>query len=184
MTGGSSDVISEKTYLDVPFADKDQVKALGARWDPQARAWYVPPGRKLEAFGHWLALWPDETAPQLRVAGLPQRCWKCGEPTMTVVACEEEGQLIFARDDVLQVIASQLTEEDLAKVGAGPLRPRYSRTTGSSYWSNGCIACDALLGEFPLREDFVECLHGEVEFPIIAVARVPLDVLYLEDDLA
>jgi len=29
-------------YLDVPFAEKDKAKALGARWDPQARRWYDP----------------------------------------------------------------------------------------------------------------------------------------------
>ena len=31
----------ERVWLDVPFAEKDQAKALGARWDPQARCWYA-----------------------------------------------------------------------------------------------------------------------------------------------
>jgi hypothetical protein len=31
----------ERVWLDVPFAEKDQAKALGARWDPQARRWYA-----------------------------------------------------------------------------------------------------------------------------------------------
>jgi hypothetical protein len=29
-------------YLDVPYAEKDQAKALGARWDPTVRRWYGP----------------------------------------------------------------------------------------------------------------------------------------------
>ena len=29
-------------YFNVPFAQKDQAKALGARWDPTARSWYAP----------------------------------------------------------------------------------------------------------------------------------------------
>jgi hypothetical protein len=29
----------EKLYLDVPFHDNEQVKALGARWDRDARSW-------------------------------------------------------------------------------------------------------------------------------------------------
>jgi hypothetical protein len=31
----------ERAWLDVPFAEKDQAKALGARWDPRARRWYA-----------------------------------------------------------------------------------------------------------------------------------------------
>jgi hypothetical protein len=33
---------SERAYLDVPHAEKDQAKALGARWDAQAKRWYDP----------------------------------------------------------------------------------------------------------------------------------------------
>jgi Domain of unknown function (DUF5710) len=29
----------ERMWLDVPFAEKDEAKALGAQWDPQARRW-------------------------------------------------------------------------------------------------------------------------------------------------
>jgi hypothetical protein len=32
-----------RAWLDVPYAEKDQAKALGARWDPTARRWYAPP---------------------------------------------------------------------------------------------------------------------------------------------
>lgn len=31
-----------RVYLDVPYAEKDQAKALGARWDPQSRRWFDP----------------------------------------------------------------------------------------------------------------------------------------------
>jgi ribonuclease HI len=30
-----------KVYLNVPFAKKDEAKALGARWDPQKKKWYI-----------------------------------------------------------------------------------------------------------------------------------------------
>ncbi|MBX9612930.1 MAG: exodeoxyribonuclease VII large subunit [Burkholderiales bacterium] len=42
------------TYLVTAFADKDQVKALGARWDPARRQWYVPAGRDITPFTSWL----------------------------------------------------------------------------------------------------------------------------------
>ncbi|MFN9476756.1 exodeoxyribonuclease VII large subunit [Acidovorax sp.] len=43
------------TYLVSSFADKDRVKALGARWDPGRRQWYVPEGRDLAPFSQWLS---------------------------------------------------------------------------------------------------------------------------------
>ena len=46
--------MSTNTYLKVPYADKDRVKALGARWDGGAKAWYVPAGRDVEAFSSWV----------------------------------------------------------------------------------------------------------------------------------
>lgn len=43
------------TYLDVPFKEKDEAKALGARWDIAARKWYVPAGKDLTLFHAWLS---------------------------------------------------------------------------------------------------------------------------------
>jgi len=42
-------------YLNVPFAQKDHVKILGARWDVTEKKWYVPDGVALEPFGRWLS---------------------------------------------------------------------------------------------------------------------------------
>lgn len=42
------------TYLTVPFTQKDQAKALGARWDAAQRQWFVPPGVDLALFSTWL----------------------------------------------------------------------------------------------------------------------------------
>lgn len=43
-----------KTYLNVPFAEKDAAKALGAKWDAAKKKWYVPAGLGEEQFGRWL----------------------------------------------------------------------------------------------------------------------------------
>ena len=42
------------TYLDVPFDDKDEVKALGARWDGNKKSWYVPSGKDTAPFAKWI----------------------------------------------------------------------------------------------------------------------------------
>jgi hypothetical protein len=70
-------------YLDVAYADKDAAKALGARWDPQARRWYDPrpPSPGLE---RWAArvevpeLLPGEDrsfGAGLFVDLVPRSCW-------------------------------------------------------------------------------------------------------------
>ncbi|MGD0494225.1 MAG: DUF5710 domain-containing protein [Steroidobacteraceae bacterium] len=42
------------TPLNVPFADKDQAKALGAQWHADQKRWVVPAGRDLTPFSSWL----------------------------------------------------------------------------------------------------------------------------------
>jgi hypothetical protein len=42
-------------FLVVSFAEKDEAKALGARWEAKARKWYVPAGKDKELFKRW---WP------------------------------------------------------------------------------------------------------------------------------
>jgi len=51
--------MSGNTYLNVPFAEKNDAKQLGARWDPGERAWYVPSGVDTAAFARWLGATPD-----------------------------------------------------------------------------------------------------------------------------
>jgi hypothetical protein len=41
------------TFLTVPYAEKDEARALGARWNPARKKWYVPPGVDLEPFAKW-----------------------------------------------------------------------------------------------------------------------------------
>ena len=39
--------------LNVPFDEKDAAKALGARWDPTRKKWYVPAGVDINKFARW-----------------------------------------------------------------------------------------------------------------------------------
>jgi hypothetical protein len=41
-------------FLNVPYAEKDQARELGARWNPTRKRWYVPDGVALEPFERWL----------------------------------------------------------------------------------------------------------------------------------
>ncbi len=43
-----------RTNLKVPFAEKDQAKQLGARWDPARKLWYVENKADMAPFARWL----------------------------------------------------------------------------------------------------------------------------------
>ena len=45
---------TDKTYLHVPFKEKEQASELGAKWDRQEKSWYIPADLDKEAFAHWL----------------------------------------------------------------------------------------------------------------------------------
>jgi len=43
----------ERVYLKVPFAEKEIVKRLGARWDQESKRWFVNGERDLTPFEKW-----------------------------------------------------------------------------------------------------------------------------------
>lgn len=71
---------NERIYLQVDFADKDEVKKQGAFWDPEQKAWFVLPGRDLGPFGPWLpaeALIDAESAAPAHREASKKPCDKC-----------------------------------------------------------------------------------------------------------
>ena len=47
-------IATEKTWLAVPYNEKNQAKRLGARWDDKAQSWYAPAGTDLHGLERWL----------------------------------------------------------------------------------------------------------------------------------
>lgn len=45
------------TYLNVPFAEKDEAKRLGARWNPARKSWYIENVEDITSFMKWM---PEE----------------------------------------------------------------------------------------------------------------------------
>ena len=45
---------TERTYIAVPYAEKDDAKQLGAKWDRAEKSWFVPAGVDTEAFAQWM----------------------------------------------------------------------------------------------------------------------------------
>ena len=78
-------VAKEKTFLMVPFKEKNEAKQFGAKWDAKEKSWFAPEGSDLEKFSRWIpeknkmqpiypAIAPEaEFAERLRDAGLDLR---------------------------------------------------------------------------------------------------------------
>lgn len=53
----------EKTWLNVPYVEKDQAREAGARWDRKAKRWYAPAGTDLQPLQPWLSV-PEKSRTQ------------------------------------------------------------------------------------------------------------------------
>lgn len=63
MQAAAQEPVPERSYLAVPYAEKDEVKALGAKWDKTKKAWYVPPGMDTAVFAKWAVEKHDQAGP-------------------------------------------------------------------------------------------------------------------------
>jgi exodeoxyribonuclease VII large subunit len=69
--------VRDRVYLEVPFLQKDEAKAAGARWDPHRRQWWAPPAADLALFGRWIDPEPRQLAGRptaVRVVQLAEAC--------------------------------------------------------------------------------------------------------------
>lgn len=173
-------------YLDVPYEEKDEAKALGARWNGNVRRWFVPDGRDVVAFRRWV--------PESIYLVLGKRtCWKCGKSTevagfgIPYYLSEDEGE----EEDVLEefeeighrgidtVVADRLSIR--GGIGCVPTEIRgylrwrcgykvaYSRMEHGEYLANTCTHCGALQGRF--------FLFGEVDSPFFIDSMERLEAL-------
>lgn len=72
-------------YIDVPYAEKEMAKELGAKWDKVRKSWYVENLEDYYKFGYWIL--SDNVSSKSIVTDyvylvLGQReCWKCHKNT-------------------------------------------------------------------------------------------------------
>ncbi|WP_319764060.1 zincin-like metallopeptidase domain-containing protein [Maridesulfovibrio sp.] len=77
-----------KTWLKVPFSEKDEAKQLGAKWDKKQKMWFAPEGADLQKFAAWL---PENKA-AAQQKGKPQEPQLATEKTYLNVPYREKWQ--------------------------------------------------------------------------------------------
>ena len=111
------------------------------------------------------------------VLALPERCYRCGVMTRSIVGFlvppeltdDPEGFVDFER--LAKVLVQRVTADQLRQCGVGTVKLRRSRYRPEGYLSNGCISCDAIQGWFPLHEDLMEFLAEGGAYEELIIAR-------------
>ncbi|WP_446924687.1 DUF5710 domain-containing protein [Klebsiella pneumoniae] len=164
-----------RTDLNVPFDEKEDVKRLGGRWDPEKKTWFIPEGIASDPFKKWIPF-RNVRASYWFIAQTIGTCWKCKEDTLftaillpevheTLEAVEDESDEDKPNSDALQTYwlvqkkpafifyIDDITREVLSQLGLVRhyLSRDYSKTTDSRYWMNHCQHCHAKQGDFSLH---------------------------------
>jgi hypothetical protein len=83
------------------------------------------------------------------------------------MSCQDENTLAYA--------AAALPAEAVSRMAVGLIKLRFSRTRNGEYLSNGCVHCDALLGDFYLyHETLPEVLALEGFGGLVTIATVDI----------
>jgi hypothetical protein len=177
-----------RTNLRVPYGQRNEARALGARWDARLKTWYVPAGMDPTPLRHWI---PVARPPNVRAAGYflattERACWRCGAITRVVGFVLPAGyEVLNVEDDpaydcwevsTVPTILSYVVDLPDSVAAALPRRaPRltldFSQTTQTFYWMNHCEHCAAKLGDF---ETFEEWGVGFMPTSSIDAARIHL----------
>lgn len=73
--------------LNVPFAEKDTAKALGAKWNPDLKKWYVPSKKDYHKFSKWILGDNDEAeilCDYFYIITGTHKCFKCKQATHVI----------------------------------------------------------------------------------------------------
>lgn len=57
----------QRIYINVPYAEKDQAKLYGARWDAEVRRWYITQAQDAMLFQRWFSADPVKPVSQDRI---------------------------------------------------------------------------------------------------------------------
>lgn len=179
--------------LNVPYADKDEAKELGAFWAAAIKKWVIPDHIKdLNRFQKWISVEPYSCIvrkPYL-LAISTRECWKCAKEIPVVApgavnyyylnyADEDhpdDNDLIWVKgeDPTLFSDVEHLDQPVLAYLNEHyPFyKYTYSKFIGSSYWANNCKYCGVLQGDNYLHEEpggsFCPTIYDPVDLKIIS----------------
>lgn len=172
-------------YLNVPYAEKDEAKKFGAKWNPKLKKWYIQiyldePEKYLD-FSKWLLKDNDENiiaTQYIYIIEGQQSCWKCKHPTrviglgvsdiIQIYGEVDEPHIEFDEDELHLAWVDH--ENDIPPKllqylkSTYSVKTSYSKTLGEKCFANHCDCCGALQGNWFLFDEpdspLSSCVNG------------------------
>lgn len=153
-----------RLYLNVPYAEKDEAKALGAKWDAAIKKWYTDTDpENYVKFAKWILKDTDEAViaqEYLYIIEGRQQCWKCRHSTRVIglgigqfITLYDDDGPRYSVNDVLRLAWTDC-EEDIPPRLLRYIKQNYSAKTGysktlkSQCFANHCDHCGSLQGNW------------------------------------
>lgn len=158
-------------YLNVPYEQKDLVKALGAKWDQIRKQWYVTDKFDYYKYFDWFPEVYEQcdlVCDYMYIVEAPRKCNKCKNDTSVVglafqnffsIKKDENGNLIGYRYNNKYLNFFTLDDETDNTQLEFFLKKHfryyysYSKTMRDSYIANHCEHCGAIQGNHYLYEE-------------------------------
>lgn len=172
--------------LNVSYSEKEQVKALGARWNPELKRWYVTYKKGYYKLRNWFANKKSNIiiCDNLYVAEGEKECFACKKKTPVIALATnyyvmDEDYAIFQSEDSFQLISYV---DFISSNVTMYLKERfnffvdYSNHTKSTYYSNHCKHCGRLQGDFFVHSDVGSpfLFYSEEDAKKIRMHEIPL----------
>lgn len=182
-----------RLYLDAPYREKEQAKALGAKWNPRVKKWYADtPPEEFVRFSKWiLGDWEEVIIAlhELFIIEGQRKCWKCKKNTRIVglgiggfvqifddgdgPQCDIVGNIIRTREGVAkeEVHLAWADEEEMIPPGLlrylkenYSVKTGYSRKAGKTF-ANHCDCCGAIQGNWNVFNEPDSPLSSNLMWP-------------------
>ena len=190
-------------FLNVPFVEKDEAKALGARWDGTVKKWYVQNREDYPKFQKWIL--PDDyeqcavLCDYFYIVEGSHTCFKCGAQNRVVAFAtgncyffyhpeEYENQVPQYVEDDLQ-IESFLEPLNIIPGALDYLKTTYNFHLGFSkflkknYFANHCNKCKVIQGQnflfYEIDSPFIVRNSKSAEALSFHRVQLPFDVIEL-----
>lgn len=190
-----------RLYLNVPFKEKDEAKALGARWNPERKEWYITYKKNYHLFRKWfynsytnLIIYN-----YLYIAIANRECFKCKKQTPVISLAadnivdipyydeneDEDEELIYNEVYFICDIDVLPTKLSMYLKDRWNYYYGYSRFTNSYYYGNHCSHCNVLQGDFHLHAEPTSpfCISEYKEETIRDLNNITFLKLKLDNDL-
>lgn len=96
-------------YIHVPYAEKDTAKALGAKWDPMKKSWYIPHDIDQQIFQRWIFPKHENLkADYFYLATTSKECYRCKRTTSISAIALPEGYQSYE-----ELVSDDMEDADL-----------------------------------------------------------------------